>query len=53
VLIAELGGPVDELFAEIDREPLAAAPVAQVQAARLPSGADVVAPSPACCTRPC
>jgi ubiquinone biosynthesis protein len=42
VLTAELGGPVDVLFAEIDREPLAAASVAQVQAARLPSGADVV-----------
>ena len=42
VLAAELGRPVDEVFAEIDREALAAASVAQVHAARLPDGTDVV-----------
>ena len=42
VLAADLGRPVDEVFAAIDREPLAAASVAQVHAARLPDGTDVV-----------
>ncbi len=42
VLTAELGGAVDEVFAEFDRRPLAAASVAQVHAARLRSGAEVV-----------
>ena len=42
VLQAELGAPVHEVFAELDREPLAAASVAQVHAGRLPSGAEVV-----------
>jgi ubiquinone biosynthesis protein len=42
VLTAELGGPVDEVFAHFDREPLAAASVAQVHAARLRSGTEVV-----------
>jgi ubiquinone biosynthesis protein len=42
VLGAELGAPVEEVFASFDREPLAAASVAQVHAARLRSGAEVV-----------
>jgi ubiquinone biosynthesis protein len=41
VLVAELGRPVDEVFADFDRRPLAAASVAQVHAARLRSGAEV------------
>jgi ubiquinone biosynthesis protein len=41
VLVADLGRPVDEVFACFDRRPLAAASVAQVHAARLPSGAEV------------
>jgi ubiquinone biosynthesis protein len=41
VLGAELGGPVEEVFARFDREPLAAASVAQIHTARLPSGAEV------------
>jgi len=42
VLAAELGQPVETAFAGIDREPLAAASVAQVHAARLPDGTPVV-----------
>ncbi|MEU8249285.1 AarF/UbiB family protein [Nonomuraea sp. NPDC048916] len=42
VLVAELGGPVEQVFAEFDREPLAAASVAQVHTARLHTGEDVV-----------
>jgi ubiquinone biosynthesis protein len=42
VLAAELGAPVEEVFAGFDREPLAAASVAQVHAARLKSGEAVV-----------
>jgi ubiquinone biosynthesis protein len=42
VLAAELGGPVDEVFAHFERRPLAAASIAQVHAARLPTGAEVV-----------
>jgi ubiquinone biosynthesis protein len=42
VLTAELGGPVDAEFAELEREPLAAASVAQVHRARLRSGGEVV-----------
>ncbi|MBA2444303.1 MAG: AarF/ABC1/UbiB kinase family protein, partial [Nocardioidaceae bacterium] len=39
---SELGRPVDEVFGAIDPLPLAAASVAQVHAARLPGGEDVV-----------
>ncbi|GAA0360601.1 AarF/UbiB family protein [Microbispora corallina] len=42
VLADELGGPVDETFAFFEREPLAAASIAQVHLARLPSGEEVV-----------
>ncbi|MDA8429404.1 MAG: 2-polyprenylphenol 6-hydroxylase [Geobacteraceae bacterium] len=39
---SELGGPVEQFFAEIDPEPLAAASIAQVHRARLKTGEDVV-----------
>ncbi|MEU4539586.1 AarF/UbiB family protein [Streptosporangium sp. NPDC023825] len=42
VLVAELGGPVEETFADFDREPLAAASIAQVYRARLRTGEEVV-----------
>ncbi|WP_116947809.1 ABC1 kinase family protein [Jiangella endophytica] len=42
VLVAELNAPVEDVFAEFDREPLAAASVGQVHLARLHSGAEVV-----------
>lgn len=38
----ELGKPITESFAEFDETPLASASVAQVHAARLPTGEDVV-----------
>jgi len=42
VLAAELGGAPDDVFAEFDPEPMAAASVAQVYRAKLHSGEDVV-----------
>lgn len=42
VLVSELRAPVDELFAEFDRTPLAAASVGQVHLARLHDGSEVV-----------
>ena len=42
VLAAELGRPLEDVFAVVDPQPLAAASVAQVHAARLPDGAEVV-----------
>jgi ubiquinone biosynthesis protein len=41
-IIDQLGVPIEQVFAEIDPEPLAAASVAQVHAARLVSGEEVV-----------
>lgn len=42
LLEAELGGPVDTLFAEFDRQPMAAASVGQVHPATLRDGCRVV-----------
>jgi len=42
VLIMELGRPLDGVFAQFDRTPLAAASIAQVYGARLPDGERVV-----------
>ena len=42
MLEAELGGPVDEVFAEFDWEPLAAASIGQTYRARLRTGEAVV-----------
>lgn len=41
-ITGELGGPAEQLFAEIDPVPLAAASIAQVHRARLMTGEDVV-----------
>lgn len=41
-LQADLGHPVEDLFAELSKEPLAAGSIAQVHAARLPDGSDVI-----------
>jgi ubiquinone biosynthesis protein len=41
-LVDALGKPLDEVFASFDREPLGTASIAQVYAARLPTGEDVV-----------
>jgi predicted unusual protein kinase regulating ubiquinone biosynthesis (AarF/ABC1/UbiB family) len=41
LLEAELGAPLETLFASFDAEPLGSASVAQVHRARLPSGEDV------------
>eukprot|EP00562_Extubocellulus_spinifer_P034055 CAMPEP_0178693822 /NCGR_PEP_ID=MMETSP0699-20121125/7914_1 /TAXON_ID=265572 /ORGANISM="Extubocellulus spinifer, Strain CCMP396" /LENGTH=559 /DNA_ID=CAMNT_0020339253 /DNA_START=23 /DNA_END=1702 /DNA_ORIENTATION=- len=42
VIEGELGGPISGTFASIDRKPLASASIAQVHAAKLKSGEDVV-----------
>ena len=42
VIRAELGRDPEEVFASIDREPLASASIAQVHAAKLRDGQDVV-----------
>ena len=42
VLEESLDKPIDEAFAEIDETPMAAASVAQIHAAKLPDGTDVV-----------
>ena len=39
---ADLGAPVDQVFAEFDWEPIAAASIAQAHRARLPSGEAVI-----------
>jgi ubiquinone biosynthesis protein len=41
-LTAAFGKPIEQVFAAFDRTPLAAASIAQVHAARLPNGRDVV-----------
>jgi predicted unusual protein kinase regulating ubiquinone biosynthesis (AarF/ABC1/UbiB family) len=42
IIREELGRPIDEVYAEIDPVPLASASIAQVHAARLRTGEDVV-----------
>ncbi len=41
-IVAELGQPIDDLFARFDDEPLASASIGQIHAARLRSGEEVV-----------
>ena len=41
-LVAELGQPIESVFAEFDPEPLAAASIGQAHAATLPDGTEVV-----------
>jgi len=43
IIEAELGKPIDELFASFDEQPIASASIAQVHAAALPDGTEVVA----------
>ncbi len=42
VVESELGRPIDQIFSEFEREPIAAASIAQVHAARLVTGEPVV-----------
>ena len=42
IIAAELGGPVEEVFASFEATPLASASIGQVHAATLPDGTDVV-----------
>lgn len=42
VIVDELARPLDEVFSQLDEAPLAAASVAQIHAARLADGTDVV-----------
>lgn len=42
VLVAELGRPVEAIFAAFDPDPVAAASIGQAHAARLPDGAEVI-----------
>src|SRR5678816_550102 len=41
-LVAELGQPLEKVFAQFDSHPLAAASIGQAHAARLPDGTEVV-----------
>jgi len=43
IIEQELGKPIEELFASFDEEPIASASIAQVHAAVLPDGSEVVA----------
>lgn len=41
-IVAELGRPIEAVFASFDPEPLAAASIGQAHAATLPDGTEVV-----------